>query len=87
MGFIEDLFNTNKVRYTVLEEMTADILKIAKDRAAQISSILGIKNHKQRYDLIVLLTQLYLFICLLLSPHARVVVWLENYLPSIKERF
>ena len=43
MGFIEDLFNTNKVRYTVLEEMTADILKIAKDRAAQISSILGIK--------------------------------------------
>ena len=44
MGFIEDLFNTNKVRYTVLEEMTADILKIAKDRAAQISSILGIKS-------------------------------------------
>ena len=43
MGFIEDLFNTNKVSYTVLEEMTADILKIAKDRAAQISYILGIK--------------------------------------------
>lgn len=47
MGFIEDLFNHNKVRYTVLEEMTADILKIAKDRASQIMSILEINQQSE----------------------------------------
>lgn len=44
MGFIEDLFNHNKVRYTTLEEMTADILKIAQERAEQLMTILGIKS-------------------------------------------
>ena len=40
MGFIEDLFNETKVRYTVYEEMCSDIMKVARLRAATILSTL-----------------------------------------------
>lgn len=40
MGFITDLFNPNKVRYTTLEEMSADIMAAARRRAAIVMSVL-----------------------------------------------
>lgn len=45
MGFIQDLFSESKVRYTVYEEMVADIMKVARLRAASI--ILHLDNTSQ----------------------------------------